>query len=80
MRKLGKVIEVYLPHEEELTKIGFKIQIDNEIINIIENQNLDNAKIYNDDFVLVEINNENNLVTYKIEPITDMYLGDEDDE
>jgi len=80
MRKLGKVIEVYLPDKEELTKVGFKIQIDNEIINIIEKQNLDNAKIYSNDFVLVEINNENNQILYNIEPITDMYLGDEEDE
>lgn len=80
MRKLGRVIEVYLPSEEELTKIGFKIQIENEIINIVEDQNLDNAKIYRDDFVFIEMNNENNQVSYNIEKITDTFLGVEDDE
>ena len=80
MRKLGRVIEVYLPTEEELTKIGFKIQIENEIINIIEEQNLDNAKIYRDDFVFIDINNENNQISYSIESITDKDLGDDEDE
>lgn len=74
MRKLGRVIEVYLPSGEELTKIGFKIQIENEIIDIIEKQNMDNAKIYRDDFVFVEIINNDNQIIYNIEQISDLEL------
>lgn len=78
MGKLGRVIDVYLPNGEELTKIGFKIQIENEIIDVVEEQNLDNAKIYRDDFVIVEIRDE---VIYNIKLISenDVDLGDEDE-
>ena len=78
MGKLGRVIDVYLPNGEELTKIGFKIQIENEIIDVVEEQNLDNAKIYRDDFVIVEIRDE---VIYNIKLISenDIDLGDEDE-
>ena len=79
MRKLGRVIEIFLPDEEQLTKIGFKIQTDNEIITIIEEQNLDNVKIYRDDFVFIEKNNLNNEIHYNIEPISDIEPGDEED-
>lgn len=78
MGKLGRVIDVYLPNGEELTKVGFKIQIENEIIDVVEEQNLDNAKIYRDDFVIVEIRDE---VIYNIKLISenDIDLGDEDE-
>lgn len=78
MGKLGRVIDVYLPNGEELTKVGFKIQIENEIIDVVEEQNLDNAKIYRDDFVIVEIRDE---VIYNIKLISenDVDLGDEDE-
>lgn len=78
MRKLGRVLEVFLKEEEQLTKIGFKIEIDNEIIIIITNQNLDNVKIYRDDFVYVEIKKLNNEIYYDIELINDNDMGDED--
>lgn len=78
MRKLGRVLEVFLKEEEQLTKIGFKIEIDNEIITIIKKQNLDNVKIYRDDFVYVEIKKENNEIYYDIELINDNDMGDED--
>ena len=80
MRKLGRVLEVYLPVEEELTKVGFKIQIDNQIIDIIEKQNMNNAKIYRDDFVFVDIINKDNQITYNIELIKDdEFEGDIDE-
>lgn len=78
MRKLGRVLEVFLKEEEQLTKIGFKIEIDNEIITIITKQNLDNVKIYRDDFVYVEIKKLNNEIYYDIELINDNDMGDED--
>lgn len=78
MRKLGRVLEVFLKEEEQLTKIGFKIEIDNEIITIIQKQNLDNIKIYRDDFVYVEIKKLNNEIYYDIELINDNDMGDED--
>ena len=78
MRKLGKVLEVFLKEEEQLTKIGFKIEIDNEIITIITKQNLDNVKIYRDDFVYVEIKKLNNEIYYDIELINDNDIGAED--
>ena len=69
MKKLGKVTEVFLPVGEELTNIGFKIQVNNELITIIEPQTTDNAKIYREDMVYVEdILIENNL-QYKIIPL-----------
>lgn len=71
MKKLGKIIEVFLPDGEELTTIGFKIQINNEIITIIEPQNYDNAKIYREDMVYLEEVIIDNKVQYKIIPIND---------
>lgn len=80
MRKLGRVIEVYLPIEEELTKVGFKIQIEDQIINIIENQNINNSKIHRDDFVFVDIINNENQIVYNVELVNDLELEEEIDE
>ena len=80
MRKLGRVVELYLPNGKELTKVGFKIQIDNEIIDVVQRQNMDNAKIYRDDFVYVEIINNDNQIIYNIESIKNLELGDELDD
>jgi len=66
MRKLGKIIEVFLPEGEELTNIGFKVQVDNEVITIIESQNIDNAKIYREDMVYLDKVIINNNIQYKI--------------
>lgn len=70
MKKLGKIIEVFLSDGEELTNIGFKVQVDNEIITIIEHQTLNNAKIYREDMVYLEEVIINNNVQYKIIPIS----------
>ena len=81
MRKLGRVIEVYLPVDEELTKVGFKIQIEDQIINIIENQNINNSKIHRDDFVFVDIINNDNQIVYNVELVNnDLELEEEIDE
>lgn len=80
MRKLGRVIEVYLPIEEELTKVGFKIQIEDQIINIIEKQNMNNSKIHRDDFVFVDIINNENQIVYNVELVNDLELEEEIDE
>ena len=69
MKKLGKIIEVFLPEGEELTTIGFKVQVDNELITIIEPQTLNNAKIYREDMVYLEEVIINNNVQYKISTI-----------
>ena len=72
----GKVKEIFLPAEEELTKIGFKIEIDNEIITIIKEQTKELAKIYRDDIVIVEkINNK----SYNIELLDDKIDGDKNE-
>jgi len=71
MKKIGKVIEVFIPETNDVmnsTKIGFKIKIENEIIEVIEEQNKDNCNIYKDDLVTV-IKKDNNI---KIE----LYQGD----
>ncbi len=54
----GIVKEVYIPTEKNQDimcsdKIGFKIQTDNGIINIIEPQNDYNSQIYKDDEVVI---------------------------
>lgn len=71
MKKLGKIIEVFLPEGEELTNIGFKVQVDNELITIIEPQTLNNAKIYREDMVYLEEVIIDNKVQYKIIHIND---------
>ena len=63
MEKLiGRVVEVFIPKEfknnmliDEMdsNKIGFKVDVDNEIIEIIQEQDDNNANIYKDDMVLI---------------------------
>lgn len=60
--KKGLVIEVFIPVKENenvmsSSKIGFKVKVDNEIIEVIEEQNIVNATIHKDDKVIVEDNN-----------------------
>lgn len=75
----GKVKEVFLPNGEELTKIGFKIEIENKIITIIKEQSLEIAKIYRDDIVTIEKTIGNNIETYDIKRINDKKDGDRND-
>lgn len=63
MEKLiGKIIEVYIPEEYknnnlldimDRTKIGFKILVNNEIINIKQEQNDINSNLMKGDSVLI---------------------------
>ena len=77
-KKLGRVKEVFIPNEEDLTKIGFKVELANELITIINDQTIENVRIYRDDFVYVEIKKLNNEIYYDIELINDNDMGAED--
>ena len=66
--KKGLVVEVFIPIKENenvmsSSKIGFKVKVDNEIIEVIEEQNIVNATIHKDDKVIVE--NNNSSITIK---------------
>lgn len=54
MRRIGIVKNVFVPVDEELTKIGFEIEVEEEKIIIVEEQTKENAKIYREDKVVVE--------------------------
>ena len=58
-KQIGKVIEVFIPDEDIMnsTKIGFKVLIDNEVIEIIQEQNEMNSYILREDEVLITIHN-----------------------
>ena len=68
MKRKGLVVEVFIPvkgNESIMSssKIGFKIKVDNEIIEVIEEQNIINANIHKDDQVIVEDNDS--IITIK---------------
>ena len=76
VKKIGKVVEVFIPNENDIDimyskKIGFKVNINNEIIEIIKDINEKYANIYKDDFVQI-IEENNNLDI-------ELYEGDKDD-
>lgn len=76
VKKIGKVVEVFIPNENDIDimyskKIGFKVNINNEIIEIIKNINEKYANIYKDDFVQI-IEEDNNLDI-------ELYEGDNSD-
>lgn len=65
-KKIGKVIDVFIPEEYkngrlidvmDSTKIGFKVMLEDEMIEVIEEQDEFNAKIQIDDIVVVTIQN-----------------------
>lgn len=63
MKKLiGRVTQVFIPDEYvnnnlvdimDRTKIGFKVMTDNGLLEVILEQNIDNAKIMKDDLVII---------------------------
>ena len=64
---IGIVKEVFIPvntNENVMTntKIGFKIELNGKIIEVIEEQNIINAMIHKDDKVIVEDNNSINTI------------------
>lgn len=65
---IGIVKEVFIPvntNENVMTstKIGFKIELNGKIIEVIEEQNIINAMIHKDDKVIVGDNNS--IITIK---------------
>lgn len=61
-KKTGKVIEVFIPEEivngrkldvMDLKKIGFKVQVEDKIIEVIENQDEHNSNIMKNDNVII---------------------------
>ena len=51
---IGKVIEVFIPNNNINSKeIGFKILINNKLIDIIEEQDEYNSNIYKNDLVII---------------------------
>lgn len=74
---IGKVIEVFIPEDKidimNSKKIGFKILINNEIIEIIQEQDISNSHIYKNDLVVITKQVISNKVFYDIE----MYDGDD---
>lgn len=54
---IGKVSEIFVPNDE-LDMVGFKVQLDDEVIEIIQKQDQDNCKIYRDDKVFVSYNDD----------------------
>ena len=77
MEKLiGKVIEVFIPKDKldimNSKNIGFKILINNEIIEIIQEQDINNSHIYKNDLVIITKQVLSNKIFYEIE----LYDGD----
>ena len=75
----GKVKEIFLPNDEELTKVGFKIEKDNEIITIIKEQTKELSKIYREDTVIIEKIINNNDISYNIELVNNKVDGDKNE-
>lgn len=63
---LGKVTEVFIPNDD-FNMVGFKIQIDDDIIEIIQKQNAFNASIYKGDFINVICKENNEYVLESFE-------------
>lgn len=75
----GKVKEIFFPDGEELTKIGFKIEIDKEIITIIKEQTKELSKIYREDNVIIKITTNNDDIFFDIEIKNDENGGDKNE-
>lgn len=65
-KKYGKVIEVFIPEEivngrnidvMDSKKIGFKVQVEDKIIEVIEKQDEHNSNIMKNDDVIITIQN-----------------------
>ena len=78
---IGKVIEVYIPPFDEngnkadimySTRIGFKVMVNNEIVDLIFEQDDNNVNIFNGDIVLITEQVINNKKFIDIE----IYEGD----
>ena len=74
---IGKLIEIFIPEDKidimNSKNIGFKILINNEIIEVIQEQNINNSHIYKNDLVTITKQVISDIVFYDIE----MYDGDD---
>lgn len=61
-KSVGKVVEVFIPEEYkngrlidvmDSTKIGFKVMVDDELIEIIQEDDMNNANIMKNDMVMI---------------------------
>ena len=75
---IGKVKEIYIPKENnngrivsylDSQKVGFKVIVDEKEMDIVVNQNNDNAIIHVGDLVNIEEMNGNNSIKYFISKI-----------
>lgn len=70
INNVGKIIEVFIPLNDIYSdKIGFKILINNKVIEVIQEQDEFNANIFKDDLVMINIDDKNNITIEK-------YYGD----
>lgn len=65
-KKYGKVIQVFIPKEivngrnldvMDSKKIGFKVQVEDKIIKVIEEQDENNSNIMKNDYVIITTKN-----------------------
>ena len=75
---IGKVKEIYIPNENnngrivsylDSQKVGFKVIVDEKEMDIVVNQNNDNAVIHVGDLVSIEEINGDNSIKYFISKI-----------
>lgn len=75
---IGKVKEIYIPQENnncrivsylDSQKVGFKVVVDENEMDIVVNQNNDNAVIHVGDLVSIEEINGDNSIKYFISKI-----------
>lgn len=68
-KKIGKVVEVFIPEIKmfDSDKIGFKVMLDKEIIEIIEKQDERNSNIFKDDMVIITESNISDKIFKDIE-------------
>jgi len=70
INNVGKIIEVFIPLNDIYSdKIGFKILINDRVIEVIQEQDEFNANIFKDDLVMIDIDDKNNITIEK-------YYGD----
>lgn len=57
IKQIGKVIEVFIPDDSvdsiNSRNIGFKVELNDKVVTIIEEQNSDNSKILKDSMVVI---------------------------
>lgn len=61
----GKVVEIFIPNDD-VDMIGFRVQVEDDVIDIIEKQNNVNALIYVNDLVNIYYDESNKYVIEKV--------------